>query len=148
MYLYTYLPNLSCPILPPFMVVPSFLHLWLSHSSSIYGCPILPPFMVVPSFLHLWLSHPSSIYGCPILPPFMVVPFFLHLWLSHSSSIYGCPILPPFMYLFEILLNLFSSWIKLKYCLLDVKQKSINQIKILVQSYSINKHLAKFIKGN
>jgi hypothetical protein len=44
-----------------------------------------------------------------------------HLWpgwpFSELISIYS----------FYILLNLFSSWIQLKYCSLDIKQQSINQ---------------------
>lgn len=46
-----------------------------------------------------------------------------------KSCYYVCPILPPFLYHLQILIKLFSSLLELKYCSLDVSNKSINQGK-------------------
>ena len=63
----------------------------------------------------------------------------------------GCPPPPgsaPALYLKDLLfVNLFSSWIQLKYCSLDVKQQSINQFpsKILQTQKDVRRFFLLFL---
>jgi hypothetical protein len=66
------------------------------------------------------------------LPMFVPVLILLFYWKSMViAPVY--PSLPHFYHSLSIFLNLFSSWIQLKYYSMDVKQQSINQSRYIMR---------------
>ena len=108
-------------------------HLWVR---AVY----LPEYIRSPSYFS---DFHIIIFLCSILSTITCLLYLLFsFWHLYLSKVVGsdCPINLSFLYRFEILLNLFSPWICMKYCSLDVKQQqSINR------SYVKLNHLLDFL---